>query len=200
MIHSKDDGQQIKMFNGQSVMNSLKLMNYRATENELSKHITTCTGQPAELVEQEVKRILDHGISNGFILKNGNDYSLPYFKDVYHIDADEGSDEDSEDDSSISSEGEADVTVSSMDDDNTAEMELANCIKVLKKTWPKFDIGEYVRKKLPVCAIRDCINKSKKAYPTFNWPSFLQQKYFKKTVSSSDDDSDSGKPSGSKST
>lgn len=91
---NEQDDDQIKMLNGRYIMNALSFLNYEATENELLKHITQ-TGQ--NLDNEELKRILDYGVSNGFIMKNNNKYLLPSLDDVNQIDGPFSSDsEDSE--------------------------------------------------------------------------------------------------------
>lgn len=86
ILWNENEEQQMRMLNGRSVMNALAFMQNEATENELCEHIITLTGQPDDLVKQEVKRILHYGINNGFLVKNGKNFSLPSSKNVYHVD------------------------------------------------------------------------------------------------------------------
>lgn len=97
------DGDQVKMLNGRYIMNALSFLNYEATENELLRHISV-TGQPQNLDSEELKRILDYGVINGFIIKNDNKYSLPNLDDVHQID---GSESSSSNESGIGTPNEA---------------------------------------------------------------------------------------------
>lgn len=80
------DDDQIQMLNGRCVMNAFAFLNYEATESELLEHVTTTSGHPQNVVKQELKRILDFGVSNGFIMKNGNRYLLPRWENVHQVD------------------------------------------------------------------------------------------------------------------
>lgn len=82
------DDDQIKMLNGRYLMRAIASLNYEATENELFRHITA-TGHSQNLVREELKRILDYGVSNGFIMKNHDKYLIPRLVDVHQVDGSE---------------------------------------------------------------------------------------------------------------
>lgn len=99
----EDEMQEIRRLNGQTVISALESMKNNATEREVSNYIIHQTGQPNNLVIEEVKRVLHKGISNGFIVKIGNNYTVPSLEDIYHMDTgedfeDEESDSSSDDD------------------------------------------------------------------------------------------------------
>lgn len=90
---STDEEKQINInkYNGQYVMATLRLLRSKATENELLRQIvSTVPGQPHKLVEQELRRILNNGVANGFVIKSGNEYLLPIpqLYSAYQIDSD----------------------------------------------------------------------------------------------------------------
>lgn len=62
------------MHNGNYVISTL--LDRKATEKELLKHIVSTTGQPYKLAEQELRRTLNNGLTNGFLMKIGNKYLL----------------------------------------------------------------------------------------------------------------------------
>lgn len=63
--------------------------NHKATETELCDHITNLTSQTDAFVKQEVKRVLQFGTANGFIVKHNEYYSLPSRNDVCSENADD---------------------------------------------------------------------------------------------------------------
>ncbi len=87
--YKENEIQETIRLNGEAVCTVLACMKNNATEREISDYIINCTGQPKDLVVQEVSRILNHGLSGGFFVKNGNVYKLPSQTDIYHADCDE---------------------------------------------------------------------------------------------------------------
>lgn len=79
------DDDQINMINGRCIMNALSFLN-EATENELLRHITA-TGHPQNVVKAELKRVLECGVTNGFIMKNDKKYLLPRLGNVHQVDS-----------------------------------------------------------------------------------------------------------------
>lgn len=73
----EDEEKQVTKLNVRSVMNAFAMLNYDTTEREISQQIISFTGHPAKSVRHEVKRILDNGVSNGFIIQVKNKYLLP---------------------------------------------------------------------------------------------------------------------------
>ncbi len=86
-----DDDRQINKLNGQCITELLSKLGGRVTKNELLKHFvsTSCT-QPSKVdVQRELSRVLSNGVSYGFIMKIGDEYSLPSQSiDMFQIDAD----------------------------------------------------------------------------------------------------------------
>lgn len=109
-----DDDQEISKLNGQVISNALATLNNYASEREISKFISNCTGHPLNIVTREVKEILQFAVCNGFLVKKQNKFSLPDQNSIYNLDCDRsadaaaGSDSDDgpvEPDSSTDSEG-----------------------------------------------------------------------------------------------
>lgn len=88
------DEENVVMLNGRSVMNALAYLNSEVTENELLKLFIGSNREPRDLVQQEIKRVLDDGVINGFIGRNGNKYGISSsMENLYQVDGDD-SDED----------------------------------------------------------------------------------------------------------
>lgn len=87
------DTKQINRLNGQSVFSALARFNYNATESQICDEFIESTGHAQHLVVEEVKRILQSAVNDGFIVKNGNNYTLP---NVTHIDDSNCEEEDHE--------------------------------------------------------------------------------------------------------
>lgn len=86
----KFDDKEIEKLNVRCVIGALALL--EATEDELVKYFSTSSGEPQNVVEKEIKRVLDHSVINGWIVRNGNKYALPHRDDdEYQIDGDEDS-------------------------------------------------------------------------------------------------------------
>lgn len=97
-MNYSDEEQQTKMINGRVVMNTLAFLEYKATEDELFHQIKASTKQQHKLVKRELKRILDYGISSGFLVRDGKNYSLPCFgNNLYQLDGSCVTDEESDD-------------------------------------------------------------------------------------------------------
>lgn len=96
IIWNKDE-KEINMYNGHYVIATLSYLDNKASENELLKHILSTTAEPHNLVEQELRRILNNGVRNGFIIKIGNEYLLPTVQDDYQLDSDARIKEECED-------------------------------------------------------------------------------------------------------
>lgn len=77
-------GTHIRMFYAHHIMSSIAIR--KASEKELCENIIKLTGQPEALDKEELKRVLHYGISNGFLVKNGNNYSLPSPQNDHHDD------------------------------------------------------------------------------------------------------------------
>lgn len=90
------DEETIGMLNGYCVMNALASQKSKITEDELLERFITSDGQPHDLVECELKRILYNGVIGGFIVKTGNRYSLPNQENIYEVDCDEEGSKDVE--------------------------------------------------------------------------------------------------------
>lgn len=96
---NKEDSQEIDQLNERTVSSVLAQIENNATEKEISDYITKHTGQPNDLVIQEVRRVLHKFLSYGFLVKIGNRYRLPCVKDIFSSDGDsppDGTDEDEE--------------------------------------------------------------------------------------------------------
>lgn len=91
---NKFEEEEINILNGHCVIDALANVT-NVTENKLLKCFATSSAESHNLVQQELKRILDSGVSNGFIVKKGNKYELPRVENAYQVDAD-GGDEDEE--------------------------------------------------------------------------------------------------------
>lgn len=81
------EDEEVAMLNGRAVMNALACLGTEVNENDLLKVFTASNGQSNRLVQQEIKRILDCGVSGGFIARRGNNYDLPRLDDSYHVDS-----------------------------------------------------------------------------------------------------------------
>lgn len=77
-------GTHIRMFYTHHIMSIIAIR--KASEKELCENIIKLTGQPEALDKEELKRVLHYGISNGFLVKNGNNYSLSSPQNVHHDD------------------------------------------------------------------------------------------------------------------
>lgn len=69
--------QQYRKYNGQSIMSALSSMGNKGTLDDLSKHIAESINQPEEYVRSEVSNVLERGLNDGFLLKQGQYYVLP---------------------------------------------------------------------------------------------------------------------------
>ncbi|KAG4072750.1 hypothetical protein HA402_001862 [Bradysia odoriphaga] len=78
---------EIQMLNARCVMTALDSLNHHATENKILSYFQTASDESA--VEQELKRILELGVKNGFIVRNGDKYALASLESDYEIDGDE---------------------------------------------------------------------------------------------------------------
>lgn len=89
---NEDEIQEIIKLNGRAIIGVLANIKNNATAAEVSDYIINHTGltRHTDLVNQEVKRVLDNGVRDGFMVKVGNKYALPSLEDVYQLDADEG--------------------------------------------------------------------------------------------------------------
>ncbi len=113
-----DEEKQITQLNGLSVMKAFKNLKYSATASELSEQLVRWTGHPKKPVRDEVKRILDIGVNEGFLSRLKNNYTLP---EVYQTDCD----------------GE--------DDHAGAKRLLDKCIRELEEKYPTFDYEDYIK-------------------------------------------------------
>lgn len=84
--YDEDELLEIIKLNGQTVSNALAMLKSNATEREISDYISNYTGQPHNLVAREVVEILRFAVGNGFLLKNGNTYTIPSLKHIYNLD------------------------------------------------------------------------------------------------------------------
>lgn len=77
--------QQYRKYNGQSIMAAFKSMGNRATVDDLSACIARSIQQPEEYVREEVVRVLNRAVDDGFLLKREQYYIL-VGKDDYQTD------------------------------------------------------------------------------------------------------------------
>lgn len=96
---NEDEIQEITKLNGRAVAGVLASMENNATAAEVSDFIINRTGltDQTDLVHQEVRRVLDNGVRDGFMVKVGNNYATPSLQDIYHLDDDVGEEEEEED-------------------------------------------------------------------------------------------------------
>lgn len=84
---TEEENQQIEMLNGQCVMQALAFLQRAVTEEDLMKCFNVSSHESLNLVQEELKGILDKGVDLGFIVKSGNEYALP--STTYEADGDE---------------------------------------------------------------------------------------------------------------
>ncbi len=88
--------QQLRKYNGQTIMHALRFLGNKATIADLSKCIAQSIQQPENSVRNEVTRVLNRGVDDGFLLKRGQNYVL-VGKDDYQVDfQDRGEQSDSD--------------------------------------------------------------------------------------------------------
>lgn len=83
-IHTKKINDDVRC-----VIEVLAYLRADASEDELVKCFETSSDEPQNLVQKEMKRILDHGVATGLIVRNANKYGLPNWKHEYQIDGDD---------------------------------------------------------------------------------------------------------------
>lgn len=66
-----------RKYYGQMVMSTLKHLGVACTLADVVRTVVHHTGQPEEIVRDGVKKSLRAGARTGFIVKNGNTFSLP---------------------------------------------------------------------------------------------------------------------------
>lgn len=71
---------------GQRVMTALKHLKYNATIGDLCSHIASTNKKSCELIIPDVKRVLNRGIRNGFLIRSAKHYLLPH---SYQVDGDD---------------------------------------------------------------------------------------------------------------
>lgn len=72
-LNSDEDN---RRFNGQTVTSILATLGHSATAENICNEIAHMTDQPMEIIEPEVKSILQRGISHGFLVRFGKHYLL----------------------------------------------------------------------------------------------------------------------------
>lgn len=82
----RSEDEKVLMLNGRSVMNALTFLNSAVTENQLLQCLTASNDEPRNIVKQELKRILDDAVTNGFITRNGGKYAIPGMEKLYQTD------------------------------------------------------------------------------------------------------------------
>lgn len=87
--------EEIEKFNVRCVVGALNSLKTEATEDEIIKCFST-SSDPQIDVQDEIKRVLDHGVTCGLIVRNANKYALPSREDEFQTDGD--ADTDSDDD------------------------------------------------------------------------------------------------------
>lgn len=88
------DDETIGKLNGRCVMEVFASLRNEITENELLEHFFASTDDEYNLVEDELKRILNSGVVSGFIVKSDNGYALPSLETMYELDCDEDDDDE----------------------------------------------------------------------------------------------------------
>lgn len=78
---------QIGMFNGRCVMSCVASQENGVTEDDLLKFFIT-SNESHDLVQQELKRILNIGVRNGFIVRTDNKYAIQSLDGMYDTDGD----------------------------------------------------------------------------------------------------------------
>lgn len=81
---------EITKLNGSSVMSALAFLKTEATENEIFGCFQASNDELENRVQQEVKHILEFGVINGFIVRNGDKYALPGLENRFQIDSGRG--------------------------------------------------------------------------------------------------------------
>lgn len=66
-----------RKYYGQMVMATLKYLGIACTLADIVRTLANHTGQPEHIVHDGVRKSLRMGTRTGFILKNGNTFSLP---------------------------------------------------------------------------------------------------------------------------
>lgn len=94
--YNLDEEEEIGMLNGRCVTNALAIKRKETTKNELLQSFIASTDEPQDLVEDELTRILDIGVTDGFIVKLGNKYALPSLENIFEADYDDTNDSESE--------------------------------------------------------------------------------------------------------
>lgn len=102
---NQEEIQEIETLNERAVSEVLTKIENNATEEEISDYIIKHTGQPNDLVIQEVRRVLQKFVSYGFLVKIGNKYRLPSAKDIFQTDCDNPNDSNDTDDEASEEEG-----------------------------------------------------------------------------------------------
>lgn len=71
-----------RKYYGQMVMATLKYIGIACTLGDVVRTLANHTGQPEAVVHDGVRKSLRVGTRTGFILKNGNTFSLPTGADL----------------------------------------------------------------------------------------------------------------------
>lgn len=95
-VSEKINNTEIEMHNVRCVIAALKFLETEPTEDELVNCFVASTDEPHILIEEELKKVLDHSVKNGWIVRNDNKYGLASREDEYQVDGDDGDDSDIE--------------------------------------------------------------------------------------------------------
>lgn len=68
--------QQYRKYNGQMVFKALRAIGSEVSADDLASYISKHIGEREEIVLPEIKQVLRRGIVNGFLVRNGTNYSL----------------------------------------------------------------------------------------------------------------------------
>lgn len=78
--------QQYRKYNGQMVFRALRAIGNEVSAEDLANHISQHIGEREEKILPEIKEVLRRGIVNGFLVRNGTNYSLVGEDDNVQID------------------------------------------------------------------------------------------------------------------
>lgn len=130
---NKLDDETIGILNGKSVITALASQKNKISEDELLEYFITSADEP-DLVENELKQILNNGVAGGFIVKTGNKYALPSLENIYEADCD-----DESKDSNLSGMESKDSSLPGM------ELTISSPGRYIKLSYKKIDLLSFVK-------------------------------------------------------